>query len=77
MEKGATDILDTEVSPNPDDDGNYLVFVEIKNENIMDTVMKLLEDVNRIVKVESWSFAFYEGKTIDVTLQQIEGYTKK
>ena len=30
MEKGATDILDTEVSPNPDDDGNYLVFVEIK-----------------------------------------------
>ena len=38
--------------------------------------MKLLEDVNRIVKVESWSFAFYEGKTIDVTLQQIEGYTR-
>ena len=37
---------------------NYLVFVEIKNENIMNTVMKLLEDVNRIVKVESWSFEF-------------------
>ena len=54
------DILDTEVSPNPDDDGNYLVFVEIKNENIMNTVMKLLEDVNRIVNLdESWSFAFY------------------
>ena len=43
----------------------------------MDTVMKLLEDVNRIVKIESWSFAFYEGKTIEVTLKQIEGYSKK
>ena len=30
MEKGATDILDTEVSTQSDDDGNYLVFVEIK-----------------------------------------------
>lgn len=77
MEKGATDILDTEVSPNPDDDGNYLVFVEIKNENLMATVMKLLEDVTRIVKIENWSFEFYEGKNIEVTLKQIEGYSNK
>ena len=75
MEKGATDILDTEVSPNPDDDGK-LGIRRNKKWEIMATVMKLLEDVNRIVKVESWSFAFY-GCTIDVTLQQIEGYNLK
>ena len=52
IEKGAVEVLDTEVSPNPDDDGNYLLFVEMKNEKLMDTVLRLLEDINRIVKIE-------------------------
>ena len=77
MEKGVTDILDTEVSPNPDDDGNYLVFVEMKNERLMDTVLRLLEDINRIVKINDWTFNFYEGKSIEVSLEKIESYLKK
>ena len=39
IEKGVHDLLDTEVSPTVDEDGMYLVFVEIKrDENLMNTV---------------------------------------
>ena len=77
IEKGITDILDTEVSPNPDDDGNYMLFVEMKNEKLMETVLKLLEDINRIVKINDWTFNFYEGKSIEVSLEKVESYLKK
>ena len=77
IEKGITDILDTEVSPNPDDDGNYMLFVEMKNEKLMETVLKLLEDINRIVKISNWTFNFYEGKSVEVSLEKVESYLKK
>tara|TARA_B100000575_G_scaffold247312_1_gene212702 strand:- start:45 stop:455 length:411 start_codon:yes stop_codon:yes gene_type:complete len=76
IEKGAVEVLDTEVSPNPDDDGNYLLFVEMKNEKLMDTVLRLLEDINRIVKIEDWTFNFYEGKSVEISLKKIESYFK-
>ena len=77
IEKGSVDILDTEVSPNPDEDGNYMVFIELKNEDIMNTVMKLLEDVNRIVNLDDYALNFFQGKSIKVTKEQIESYLKK
>ena len=77
MEKGVVDILDTEVSPNADDDGHYLVFVEMKNENVMKTTLELLDDVSRICEVEEWSLEFYGGKTVPVKADDIELYIKK
>ncbi|MBG11159.1 MAG: hypothetical protein CMD92_08370 [Gammaproteobacteria bacterium] len=77
MEKGVVDILDTEVSPNADDDGHYLVFVEMKNENIMKTTLELLDDVARICSCDDWSLEFYGGKTVSIKADEIEGYLKK
>ena len=36
LERGVAEILDTEVSPNPDDEGYYMVFVEIDNDEEAD-----------------------------------------
>ena len=54
-----------------------MVFIELKNEDIMNTVMKLLEDVNRIVNLDEYALNFYQGKSIKVTKEQIESYLKK
>lgn len=77
MEKGVINILDTEVSPNADDDGHYLVFVEMRNENVMKTTLELLDDVARICTVDEWSLEFYGGKIVSIKAEEIEGYLKK
>lgn len=77
IEKSVIDILDTEVSPNPDEDGFYLVFVEVENENLMKTVLELLDDVSRLTEIEEWSVDFYEGSTIKIKTDQINTWLKK
>jgi hypothetical protein len=77
IEKSTVDILDTEVSPNPDENGFYLVFVEVENENLMQTVFELLDDVSRLTEIEEWSVDFYEGSTIKIEAKQISQWLKK
>ena len=77
IEKSVVDILDTEVSPNPDENGFYMVFVEVENENLMTTVFELLEDVSRLTEIEKWSLDFYEGATQEIETKQIEKWLKK
>lgn len=77
VEKSTVNILDTEVSPNPDENGFYLVFVEVENENLMQTVFELLDDVSRLTEIEEWSIDFYEGSTIKIETKQIEQWLKK
>ena len=77
IEKSTVDILDTEVSPNPDEDGFYLVFVEVENENLMKKVFELLDDVSRLTEIDEWSVDFYEGSTIQIGTKQIAQWLKK
>ena len=60
IERGTHDILDTEVSPAPDENGNYLVFVEIsKNSDLMSVTKNILHDIQKLVKIDAWKFKFY------------------
>ena len=77
IEKSVVDILDTEVSPNPDEEGYYMVFVEVENEQIMAKVFALLDDVSRLTDIESWELDFYEGASIKVEMKQIKEWLKK
>jgi len=77
IEKSTVDILDTEVSPNPDENGFYLVFVEVENENLMKKVFELLDDVSRLTEIDEWSVDFYEGSTIQIGTKQITQWLKK
>ena len=67
IEKGVHDILDTEVSPNVDEDGMYLVFVEIKRtESLMNTVVDILKDIDKLVNIDTWEFEFHNSGTVVV-----------
>jgi len=72
IERGAHKVVDTEVSPAPDDDGHYLVFVEInKDENAIQTVLNILKDLKQLVDIEKWEFNFHKNGTVEVPMEVI------
>lgn len=70
IERGAHDIIDTEVSPAPDEDGNYVIFVEMnRDDSLMESFMKILKDVKRIVKIDKWNVEFYQNGSVEVEVK--------
>lgn len=54
----ALESRDIELSPNPNTDGYYMVFVEFdRNENLLDTIKSLIEEVNNVTGVLDWKIA--------------------
>ena len=76
IERGVTPILDTEVSPNPNDIGMYIVFVEVENEDLMKTTMNLINDIRGLVKVKEWGIKFYKREAINVKAEEIQEWLK-
>lgn len=76
IERGVTPILDTEVSPNPNDVGMYIVFVEVENEDLMKTTMTLINDIRGLVKVKEWAIKFYKREAINVKAEEILEWLK-
>lgn len=55
LQRSAVELLDTEVSPAPDAQGYYMVFVELLNNDMLpDNVTTLLEEVAAVSNIESW-----------------------
>lgn len=78
LERSHIKTLDTEVSRNPDEEGWYMVFIEIENDdNLMNIVLEILEEVNRLTDISEWTLEFYSGKTIKVNEKQIAEWLKK
>jgi len=64
IERGYVGVKDTEVSPGPDEDGNYMVFVEIsKDEDTMKRVVEILNDIKSVTTVHEWQLNFQNGIT--------------
>ena len=76
IERGVTPMLDTEVSPNPNDVGMYIVFVEIENEDLMNATLSLINDIYGLVKNDNWLIKFYKRPAIKVTTEQIKEWLK-
>lgn len=53
---GIKEIIDTEVSSAPDEDGDYLVFVEMIPSLQVDIIKKLLQLVNYLCSNKEWWF---------------------
>lgn len=78
IERGFSKILDTEVSANPDEEGFYMVFVEVEtNDNLMKTVCEILEDVTLLTAIENWNIQFFSGAKVKLTPKQIKTWLKK
>jgi hypothetical protein len=55
IQKSAVELLDSEVSPAPDQHGYYLVFVELLNDvKIVDNIETILQEVSPLVADDSW-----------------------
>ena len=77
IETGVSGALDTEVSPNPDDEGYYMVFVEIENnEEAMYKTLEILLDASRITDIDEWTLEFYSGKKITFKENDIRTWLK-
>lgn len=76
IERGVIEILDTEVSPTADENGMYLVFVEIKNEDLMRKVFEILEDINGLVDIEEWIIDFYNGPSLSIESDKVKTWLK-
>lgn len=77
IEKSAADVLDTEVSPAADEDGYYMCFVEVDNEDLMKKVFVLLDDVSRLTETKEWILDFYHGTETKLTVDRIKEWLKK
>lgn len=55
VQKSPIQLLDTEVSPAPDQHGYYIVFVEIMNDQrIVDNIEAILEEISPLTSTEEW-----------------------
>jgi hypothetical protein len=60
IQRGVIDTLDVEVSPNTDDEGKYLVFVEMpRNDTFPNKFQALLKDVENVAGPTKWKVKTY------------------
>lgn len=61
IQKGAVDILDTDVSPAPTEDGNFMVFVELlRDMDFPEKCLDMLDSLTGLTGIESWMLAIYD-----------------
>ncbi|BDR26164.1 hypothetical protein RVBP17_2070 [Pseudomonas phage sp. 30-3] len=60
IEKSFIEVLDVDVSPNPDENGNYLVFVELKRKaGFFEKFYKIIKDVENVSGKQDWLVKAY------------------
>lgn len=78
IEKSGQELLDAEVSPGPDEDGNYWVFVELVRDNkAPKKILKILELLEKVTAITKWSMEIYKkpGKYL-VTKENLKKYVR-
>lgn len=76
INNSAVDIRDVEVSPNPNSDNYYMVFIEIdRNEQAIETIAELIKDVERVAGHLEWEV---RSNLIDeyVPIKDIRGFVQ-
>jgi hypothetical protein len=76
IDKGIIDFLDSEVSPNPNEQGQYLIFIEFKRQpNFWNKLFALVKDIENVTGKVDWKVQPYLVdrlyKLNDVELQQV------
>jgi hypothetical protein len=77
IQRGFVETLDVEVSPSTDEDGRYLVFVEMHRNNMfMDRLTALLRDISNLTGESNWRARTYysAGKTFSVEDPELLSY---
>ena len=87
IDKSVVEFLDSEVSPNPNEDGQYLIFVEFKRQpNFWLKLFNLVEDVENVTGKQDWQiqpylvdelYGLYDDALRDVVITKEEDYVPK
>lgn len=63
IETGKNQVLDTEVSPGPNEKGNYMLFVEFtRNDQFMDNLERVLSSLRSLSLIKEWKYSYIGGK---------------
>lgn len=80
IEKGGLEILDAEVSPAPDEEGRYAVFVEfIRNKDFPKNAMRMIDAIEALtaIHLDAWEVkAYKEDKPFPLTTKNIRKYIR-
>jgi hypothetical protein len=77
IQRGYNNAIDCEVSPNPDENGKYLLFVEFKRIPEFSThVLDLLDDIQNLTGKKDWKFQTYKNEKLIDSIGLINMYTK-
>ena len=75
IQRGVIDTLDVEVSPNTDDDGRYLVFVEMtRDDTFPNKFQALLKDVENVSGELDWKVRTYLSDNVEYSATDPELY---
>lgn len=65
IDRSVTDILDTDVSPAPNEEGYFLVFLEAKRDDkFVKMLLQVLDEIKRLVNIKKWTFKVHKDDTI-------------
>ena len=78
IQKGAPALLDTDVSPAPNEDGYYMVFVEIlRDENMPKKLLNTLDSITGLTGVKSWKAQMYDvDGVMPVTMENLLAHVR-
>ena len=64
IETDVTESLDVDTSQGPNNNGNYLVFVEFtRDENLHKNIMEIMNCVSNVTQITEWQYEYYKGDT--------------
>lgn len=74
IQKGAIDILDTDVSPAPNEEGHFMVFVEmLRNDTFPKNLLDIVESLTGLTENDQWEVVIYgSSEPQPLTLEYLE-----
>lgn len=79
IQKSPIDLIDTDISPAPNPDGYYLVFVEMMADGeVAEKIVNLCGTISQLVSVKEWSASLYgKDDPIPLSVEGLKGYFDK
>jgi hypothetical protein len=69
IETDIVNTLDVDISPGPNADGKYMVFVEFeRDKELHKNILEIMKVVSNVTGINEWKYNFYKGnEAVDLT----------
>jgi 23S rRNA U2552 (ribose-2'-O)-methylase RlmE/FtsJ len=78
IQKSSVDLIDTDMSPAPDVDGKYVVFIEMtRDEKFSERLLDILDSLKGISDIKEWQFSCYDQTGVhNLTLENLHEFIR-